>query len=282
MKKILLILLMALGLVACNGTNEEQKEDLTETKQEESENKEEGEDKDSGSGEGKEVYISAAASLQDALNEIVENYKKDNNVDFKLNYGGSGALQTQIEEGAEADIFFSAAQKQMTALIEGGFVDKGEKEDLLLNDVVLIVPKGNEKGIESIEDLGTDKAGLVALGDPASVPVGQYSQEILDFYGFADEVNGKTTYGSDVRQVLNWVATGEVDAGFVYRTDAMTEEDNVKIIEPAPKDSHKPVVYPLAPLKDSKNREAALDFIAYLKSHQAMEVFEKYGFGKAD
>lgn len=282
MKKILLILLMALGLVACNGTNEEQKEDLTETKQEESENKEEGEDKDSGSGEGKEVYISAAASLQDALNEIVENYKKDNNVDFKLNYGGSGALQTQIEEGAEADIFFSAAQKQMTALIEGGFVDEGEKEDLLLNDVVLIVPKGNEKGIESIEDLGTDKAGLVALGDPASVPVGQYSQEILDFYGFADEVNGKTTYGSDVRQVLNWVATGEVDAGFVYRTDAMTEEDNVKIIEPAPKDSHKPVVYPLAPLKDSKNREAALDFIAYLKSHQAMEVFEKYGFGKAD
>ena len=282
MKKILLILLMALGLVACNGTNEEQKEDLTETKQEESENKEEGEDKDSGSGEGKEVYISAAASLQDALNEIVENYKKDNNVDFKLNYGGSGALQTQIEEGAEADIFFSAAQKQMTALIEGGFVDEGEKEDLLLNDVVLIAPKGNEKGIESIEDLGTDKAGLVALGDPASVPVGQYSQEILDFYGFADEVNGKTTYGSDVRQVLNWVATGEVDAGFVYRTDAMTEEDNVKIIEPAPKDSHKPVVYPLAPLKDSKNREAALDFIAYLKSHQAMEVFEKYGFGKAD
>lgn len=282
MKKILLILLMALGLVACNGTNEEQKEDLTETKQEESENKEEGEDKDSGSGEGKEVYISAAASLQDALNGIVENYKKDNNVDFKLNYGGSGALQTQIEEGAEADIFFSAAQKQMTALIEGGFVDEGEKEDLLLNDVVLIAPKGNEKGIESIEDLGTDKAGLVALGDPASVPVGQYSQEILDFYGFADEVNGKTTYGSDVRQVLNWVATGEVDAGFVYRTDAMTEEDNVKIIEPAPKDSHKPVVYPLAPLKDSKNREAALDFIAYLKSHQAMEVFEKYGFGKAD
>lgn len=276
MKKLLLILVMVLGLAACKGANEGQSEETSEVKQEERG------DKDSGPGEEKEVYISAAASLQDALNKIVENYKKDNNVDFKLNYGGSGALQAQIEEGAEADIFFSAAQKQMTALIEGGFVDEGEKEDLLLNDVVLIVPKGNEKGIESIEDLGTDKAGLVALGDPASVPVGQYSQEILDYYGLADDVSAKTTYGSDVRQVLSWVVSGEVDAGFVYRTDAMTDKENIEIVEPAPKDSHKPVVYPIAPLKDCQNKEAALSFINYLKTDEAMGVFEKYGFGKKD
>lgn len=263
MKKIFFIVLivtMALGLVAC-GKDEKNS------------------DKKAESGE---LYISAAASLQDALNEITENFNKDNKVDFKLNYGGSGALQTQIEEGANADIFMSASSKQMDALIKGGFIDENEKVDLLLNYVVLITPKENKSQVKSIDDLATDKVKLVALGDPQSVPVGQYSQEILKFYEIADKVNSKTSYASDVRQVLNWVSSGEVDAGFVYKTDAMLKDANVEIIESAPKDSHKQVIYPVAPLKESKNKELAEKFIQYLKSEEAMKIFEKYGFGKVE
>lgn len=261
MKKILVILSMALVLTACGKSEKSVSKDSVESV---------------------ELYISAAASLQDALNEVTENFNKDNKVDFKLNYGGSGALQTQIEEGASADIFMSASSKQMDALIEGGFIDESEKVNLLLNDVVLITPKENKKDIKSIEDLATDKAALVALGDPQSVPVGQYSQEILNFYNIADKVNAKTSYASDVRQVLNWVSTGEADAGFVYKTDAIIEDANVEIIESAPKESHKQVMYPVAALKEAKNKELAEKFIEYLKSEDAMKIFEKYGFGRVE
>ncbi len=176
----------------------------------------------------------------------------------------------------------SASSKQMDALIKEGLIDEKDKVDLLLNDVVLITEKGNKKDIKSIEELATDKVSLVALGDPESVPVGQYSQEILNFYKIADEVNEKTTYASDVRQVLNWVSTGEADAGFVYKTDAMLKDANVDIIEAAPKESHKEVIYPVASLKESKNKEIAEKFLDYLKSEDAMKVFEKYGFGKVE
>lgn len=259
--KIALLALLGLGLVACGNPAK---------------------DAEKPGGETGELYISAAASLQDALNEVTENFNKENKVDFKLNYGGSGALQTQIEEGADADIFMSASSKQMDALIKKGFIDEKDKVDLLLNDVVLITEKGNKKDIKSIEELATDKVSLVALGDPESVPVGQYSQEILNFYKIADEVNAKTTYASDVRQVLNWVSTGEADAGFVYKTDAMLKDANVDIIESAAKDSHKEVIYPVASLKESKNKELAEKFLDYLKSEDAMKVFEKYGFGKVE
>ena len=182
-----------------------------------------------------EINISAAASLQDALEEITSTYEEEKDVKFNLNFGGSGALQTQIEEGAKADIFISAAQKQMNALVEGGLIEEENVSDLLINDVVLIVQKDDENKVTKIEDLANEEVTLVALGEPESVPVGQYSQEILDYYEIADLVNEKATYGSDVRQVLNWVASGEVDAGFVYRTDAMIEE-GVEIIEAAPEE----------------------------------------------
>lgn len=263
MKKSLMIIALALGLVACGKPNNDK--DINEKPE-----------------QSGEIYISAAASLQDALNEITENYKKDNNVDFKINYGGSGALQTQIEEGARADIFMPASTKQMDALIKDGHIDKKDSENLLKNDVVLITQKENKKDIKSIEDLATDKVSIVALGDPESVPVGQYSQEILNHYGFTDVVNSKTTFASDVRQVLNWVVTGEADAGFVYKTDAMIEKEKVNIVEVASNQSHKPVVYPVATLKNSENKELAKKFLDYLKTDDSMKVFEKYGFGKAE
>lgn len=280
MKKIILAMSMLVLLMGCGQsqesqvTNESEQEKTEEVKTETEKTTEE--EKVS---EG-EINISAAASLQDALEEITSTYEEEKGVKFNLNFGGSGALQTQIEEGAKADIFISAAQKQMKALVEGGLIEEENVSDLLINDVVLIVQKDDENKVTKIEDLANEEVTLVALGEPESVPVGQYSQEILDYYEIADLVNGKATYGSDVRQVLNWVASGEVDAGFVYRTDAMIEE-GVEIIEAAPEGSHKPVIYPAAILKDAENKELANDFLEYLKSDEALEVFENYGFGKA-
>ena len=280
MKKIILAMSMLVLLMVCGKSQESQvanKNEQEKTEEVKTETEKTTEEEKVSEGE---INISAAASLQDALEEITSTYEEEKGVKFNLNFGGSGALQTQIEEGAKADIFISAAQKQMKALVEGGLIEEENVSDLLINDVVLIVQKDDENKVTKIEDLANEEVTLVALGEPESVPVGQYSQEILDYYEIADLVNEKATYGSDVRQVLNWVASGEVDAGFVYRTDAMIEE-GVEIIEAAPEGSHKPVIYPAAILKDAENKELANDFLEYLKSDEALEVFENYGFGKA-
>lgn len=280
MKKIILAMSMLVLLMGCGKSQESQvanKNEQEKTEEVKTETEKTTEEEKVSEGE---INISAAASLQDALEEITSTYEEEKGVKFNLNFGGSGALQTQIEEGAKADIFISAAQKQMKALVEGGLIEEENVSDLLINDVVLIVQKDDENKVTKIEDLANEEVTLVALGEPESVPVGQYSQEILDYYEIADLVNEKATYGSDVRQVLNWVASGEVDSGFVYRTDAMIEE-GVEIIEAAPEGSHKPVIYPAAILKDAENKELANDFLEYLKSDEALEVFENYGFGKA-
>ena len=267
MEKIILFMVSIIALAGCG-----QAQELSQTESEEAIKS----DQESG-----EINISAAASLQDALTEVTDKYGKEKGVKFNLNFGSSGALQSQIEEGASADIFFSAAQKQMKALVDGAFVDQDQVTNLLVNDVVLIVPKENDGQVKTIEDLAKDQVEIVALGDPESVPVGQYSQEILEHFDMADLVNSKASYGSDVRQVLNWVASGEVQAGFVYKTDAMIE-DKVEIIESAPQESHKPVIYPAAVLKEGKNSNLAKDFMDYLKSDESIKVFEEYGFRKAD
>lgn len=234
-------------------------------------------------GESVQLTVSAAASLTDAMNELKEIYQGvDPAVEVTYNFGASGALQTQIEEGAGVDVFMSAAKKQMDALIEGGYVDAAEAKELLRNDVVLIQKKDATGVLSSFEDLTKDEVKTVALGEPESVPVGQYSEEILNFFNILEEVKVKTTYGSDVRQVLTWVASGEADAGIVYKTDAILEEEQIQIIAAAPAESHKPVIYPVATLKNSTHPEAAKAFVEFLQGEDAMAVFEKYGFGKVE
>jgi molybdate transport system substrate-binding protein len=225
-----------------------------------------------------ELIIAAAASLKDAGNEIAEKYKTTA-PDIKITYtfGSSGALQKQIEEGAPADVFFSAAAKQMSALDKEGLVNKDTKKDLLLNELVLIVPKDSKAGITTFDKLGTDSVKTVALGEPGSVPAGQYSEEIFKSLGILDKVKKKANYGSDVRQVLTWVENGEADCGVVYKTDAMTSK-KVSVVGEAPKDSHKKVVYPVAVLKNSAHAKEAQDFVNYLSSAEAKDIFTKYGF----
>lgn len=225
-----------------------------------------------------ELLISAAASLTDVLGELAEVYKTvEPETTLTFTFGGSGALQTQIEEGAPVDIFMSAAQKQMKALEEGGHILDGTIRTLLVNKVVLITPKAGKIDVKSFEDLTKDEIKKIAIGDPGNVPVGQYSEEIFDNLNISDQVNSKLVLANDVRTVLTWVESGEVDCGIVYATDAFTSND-INIITEAPEGSHKEVSYPVAVIKDSKNPDRSKSFLDFLSTDEAVKLFEKYGF----
>jgi molybdate transport system substrate-binding protein len=224
-----------------------------------------------------DLTVSAAVSLQDALNAIKPIYEeKKTEVGITYNFGSSGSLQQQIEQGAPVDIFISAAAKQMDALEAKNLLLPGTRRDLLRNKVVLIVPKDN-RAIASFEDLGTDALTQIALGEPESVPAGQYAEEILTSLGILDAVKSKAVYGKDVRQVLNYVATGNVDAGIVYLSDAKASDD-VEIVATAAEDSHSPVIYPIAVLQDSASSGAAKELEDFLFTPEAQTIFEEYGF----
>ena len=218
-----------------------------------------------------ELTILAAASLTDVCDELKAEYEAEHeNVTLTFSYGGSGALQAQIEEGAPADIFISAATKQMDALKEEGLMDDESIEELLENKVVLIVPKDSTAQIASFTDLATSVVSMVGLGEPGSVPVGQYSEEILTSLDILDQVKAKANYGSDVRTVLSWVEESAVDCGIVYATDAYTS-DKVKIVCEAPEGSCARVIYPMGIVKASEKKDAAAQFLEFLKSSEAAE-----------
>lgn len=229
-----------------------------------------------------ELVVLAAASLTDVCSEIEARYEEANEgVDLIFSYGSSGALQVQIEEGAPADVFISAAKKQMTALDEQGLMAADSIVELLENKVVLIVPKGSEAGLTSFEDAATDRVHMIGLGEIGSVPVGQYSEEVFTTLGIWDDVQKKANYGSDVRTVLSWVETGAVECGVVYATDAYTTEE-AEIVCEAPQGSCKPVIYPAGIVKASANTEEAVKFLRYLQEEESMELFESYGFARVD
>ena len=230
-----------------------------------------------------EILVAAAASLKNAYEEeLIPMFEAQYpGVTVKSTYDSSGKLQTQIEEGLEADVFMSAAKKQMKALDEEGMIDSDSIVDLLENKIVLIVPTGSDKGIQSFEDIV--KADSIALGDPASVPAGQYSEEALTNLGLWDQIQDKTSFGTNVTEVLNQVAAGSADAGIVYATDAASMADQVEVVAEAPEGSLKTrVIYPVAVVKDSANAEVAANFVEFLTTNEAMKVFEAYGFNKGE
>ncbi|HXA75717.1 MAG TPA: molybdate ABC transporter substrate-binding protein [Candidatus Acidoferrales bacterium] len=227
------------------------------------------------------LTVSAAISLKDALDDAKQTYIAANpNVTIAANYGASGSLQLQIEQGAPVDIFLSAAPKQMDALETKGLLLEGTRMDLLRNEVVLIVSKDSTLEISSFQDLTRANVKQIALGEPVTVPAGQYAKEVLASLGIYDAVNAKAVLAKDVRQVLTYVETGNVDAGIVYKTDAMSST-KVKVVATAPAKSHAPVIYPVAVIKASKNPVAARAFLAFLASPQGRAVFQKYGFTSA-
>ena len=230
-----------------------------------------------------ELLVAAAASLKNAYEEeLIPMFEAQYpGVIVTGVYDSSGKLQTQIEEGLEADVFMSAATKQMDALNEKGLIAEDTIADLLENKIVLIVPKGNEAGLEAFEDI--EKASSIALGDPASVPAGQYAEEALTSLGIWDRIQDKVSFGTNVTEVLNQVAASSADAGIVYATDAASMAEQVDVIAEAPEGSlKKKVIYPVAVLKGSAHSEEAADFVEFLKTEEAMKVFEAYGFSKGN
>lgn len=224
-----------------------------------------------------ELTVSAAASLTDALLKIQEVYKdKQPHVTLTFNMGPSGQLQQQIEQGAPADVFISAAQKQMNTLDEKDLIIKDTRVDILRNELVLIAAKDSTI-VTSIDDLNKDEVKHIGIGSPESVPAGQYAKESLTALGLWDTLAPKLVEGQNVRAVLSYVETGNAEAGFVYGSDTVVS-DKVKIVAPAPKDSYEEIKYPAAVVRDSKNQEAAADFVEFLLSPEAKQVLKDFGF----
>jgi len=225
-----------------------------------------------------ELHVAAAASLTDVMQEIAANYEKIHpDVKLVFNFGSSGALQQAIQNGGQTDLFFSAAQKQMNVLDQDGLLADGTRKDLLTNEVVLIVAADDGKTINDFRQLTAGDIQHIALGEPKGVPVGQYAEEVFTKLGILDAIKNKAVYGSDVRQVLSWVESGDADCGVVYATDAAVSK-KVKVVAKAPADTHKPIVYPAAVLKDTKHLDIAKDFLAYVSNDDSKKLFEKYGF----
>lgn len=239
-----------------------------------------------------ELIVFAAASMTETMNQIAELYKaKAPNVTLTYNFDSSGTLKTQIQEGAECDLFISAGQKQMNQLDitadpevntdKLDFVLEGTRINLLENRVTLCVPEGNPKDIKSFDDLADklkDGSVLMAMGN-SDVPVGQYTQKILAFYGLDEEKlakDGVITYGTNVKEVTTQVTEASVDCGVVYCTDAFSA--GLTPVDYATKEMCGQVIYPAAVLNVSKNQEAAKEFLAYLQTDEAMKVFEAVGF----
>ena len=239
-----------------------------------------------------EIIVFAAASMTETLTQIKDLYEAANpDVTITYNFDSSGTLKTQIQEGADCDVFISAAPKQMNQLdIEAGeeknpdgldFVLQGSRLDLLENKVALVVPEGNPKGIESFDQLSELlESGdvFMAMGN-SDVPVGQYTQKILAYYELSEEelaAAGCLTYGSNVKEVTTQVKEGSVDCGIIYATDAFSAE--LEIVDTAKAEMCGQVIYPAAVLNISKNPEAAQAFLDYLSTEEASEVFEAVGF----
>lgn len=282
MKKLVSLFMagvLALSLVGCGVKSSEPDTEKDQAKEDQTK-------------ENVELVIFAAASMTETLEQIAEKYKEvAPNVTLTFNFDSSGTLKTQIEEGAECDIFISAAQKQMDQLdIEGAkdvntagldFVDSSTCINLLENRVALVAPEGNPKEIKSFEDMASklkEKEMLLSMGN-SDVPVGQYTQKIFKFFDLSEEelaASGAITYGTNVKEVTTQVKEGSVDAGVVYCTDAysagLTAQDY------ATSEMCGQVIYPAAVMKSSKASEEAAAFLKYLQGAESMKIFEKVGF----
>jgi len=224
------------------------------------------------------LTLSIAASLQDAIVEIQSSYQHEHQVEFRNNFGASGTLAREIEQGAPVDAIISAGSKPIDDLQSKGLLAAGTRTNLLGNSLVLIAPQDSK--LTGFEDLPSPGVRLVALGDPASVPAGQYGRQTLISLKLYDRLHDKIVLGKDVRQVLTYVETGNADAGLVYGTDARIST-KVRVVAVAPESSHDPIVYPLAIVAGSRNQQSARDFVAFLSTSAARAIFIKHGFTMA-
>lgn len=277
---------LALSLAACGNSSvsdRQEKEEADSAKEDGDSSQKDTSPEEAGneidnSGELVTILAAAAASLEYSFEEeLIPMFEAMNPaIAVEGSYDSSGKLKTQIEEGMDADVFMSAAVQQMDDLKEEKLIDEDSIVNLLENEIVLIQALDQSAEIKTFEDIVN--ANVIAVGDPESVPAGQYAKEALTSLGLWDEVEEKASLGTNVTEVLNWVAEGSADAGIVYATDAAAN-DKVTVIAKAPKDAlAEPVLYPAGIVTASTKKEAAQLFLKFLQSKEALEVFEKYGF----
>lgn len=224
-----------------------------------------------------EVTVFAAASLTDALETIASVYRKQSRVKIVFNFAGSNVLARQIEQGAPADIFFSANLEQMETVEGKNLVDRSSRKNLLSNQLVIVVPADRGLRIQSPADLLSGRFRRVVLADPAAVPAGIYARQYLEKQGLWERLRERIVPTLDVRAALAAVGSGNVDAGFVYRTDAATSRQ-VKIAYALPLEAGPRIVYPVAPVRQARNFGEAVQFLKFLQGPQAAEIFHRYGF----
>ena len=291
MKKItgiFLSMLFAVTLAACGAkapAGEDVKEEtMTEDVKDEKMTEEKKDDKKSAK---TDLNVFAAASMTESLEELKAVFEEENpDLNLVFNFDSSGTLKTQISEGADCDVFISAAKRQMDELDPTSdtkdsdiTIDPDTRFDLLENQVTLAVKEDSRKDIKSFDDINTDKVETIALGN-ADVPVGQYSESLLKNMGVWEMIQDKISFGSNVKEVTSWVKEGAVDCGIIYSTDAKAA--GLKIVATANPDMlDKKVIYPAALIENSPNREASEKFLEFLKSDRAREVFAQYGFKPA-
>jgi molybdate transport system substrate-binding protein len=224
-----------------------------------------------------DILVSAAASLTDVLKEISNGYQSKSRHTVKFNFGPSSGLARQIEEGAPADLFFSADLPQMDSLDKNGRLEPGTRKNLLSNQLVIVVPADSNLTISSSKDLVKAEVKRIALAEPTTVPVGVYTSKYLTDEGLWDKVKLKVVPVQDVRATLASVESGNVEAGFVYKTDAAASR-KVRIAYEVPIGKGPKITYPVAIVKESKRKDAARNFMNYVQSPAAKDAFKKYGF----
>lgn len=226
-----------------------------------------------------DLTVSAAASLQDALEAITPQFNAANPaIAVRYNFGASGSLQQQIEQGAPVDVFFSAAPKQMDALADKGLIVSDSRQNMLTNSLALIAPTQSQLAITEIAQLKDAEIGVMAVGEFRSVPAGQYAEQVFTRLNLLESLQSKLVFSNNVRGVLAAVASGNADVGMVYATDAALS-NQIKVLATAPPDTHEPIVYPVAAISDRPNPEAAQVFIDFLQTEAAQTKFEEFGFG---
>jgi len=226
-----------------------------------------------------DLIVSAAASLTNAFTDIGHEFERghpDTKVVF--NFAGSGQLLQQIVKGAPVDVFASADQETMDKAEAEKLVEAGTRADFVRNSLVVVVPIHSTLSVASLSDLTKSEIRHIAIGNPESVPVGRYSKAVLAASGYWTALEPKVVNTQNVRQSLDYVSRGEVEAAFVYRTDAAILPDKVRIVLEVP--TQKPILYPIAAIRGSGDKTVAKDFIAFVQSNAGMKIFQKYGFGK--
>lgn len=226
-----------------------------------------------------EITVSAAASLKNAFEDIGKAFESQKGgIKVYSNFGSSGDLKRQIEGGAPVDVFASAAQREMDDLERQGILAPGTRRNFAGNEIVLARPSTSNVQLKSFNDLTKQEVKKIAIGNPPSVPAGMYAEQVLKYFRVWEGIKDKFVFGESVRQVLDYVARGEVDAGIVFSTDAMARSKDVAVVMKAPAGSHVAVVYPIAIVRNTKNEKVAKDFVDFVTSDVGKRILEKYGF----